>query len=318
MASEFDLIRRYFTRPMRHTRLGPGDDCALIDAAPGASLAISTDMLVEGRHFLPGADPFLLGHKTLAVNLSDLAAMGAMPRWATLSAALPRADESWLATFARGFFALAERFEVDVVGGDTTRGPLNLCLTIVGELPAEQALRRDAAKVGDDVWVSGELGGAALALAHLQDRTSLAAADRAHLLARLHAPEPRVALGLALRGVAHAAIDVSDGFAADLGHILQRSGVGAHVEVDGLPRAAAVASHGDRRLALHCVLAGGDDYELVFTAPVEARDAVLAAGARAGVAVTRAGRIVREPGLRLLDAAGRPLELDVTGFDHFA
>jgi len=175
--SEFDLIRRYFTRATPGALLGVGDDAALLQASAGNALAVSTDMLVSGTHFLPDTDPFLLGHKTLAVNLSDLAAMGAAPRWATLAIALPEADEAWLAQFSAGFFALADQYGVELVGGDTTRGPLNLCVTIFGEVPAQQALRRSGAQVGDEIWVSGRLGDAALALAHLQDRITLSAAE---------------------------------------------------------------------------------------------------------------------------------------------
>jgi len=233
--SEFDLIRRYFTRATPGALLGVGDDAALLQASAGNALAVSTDMLVSGTHFLPDTDPFLLGHKTLAVNLSDLAAMGAAPRWATLAIALPEADEAWLAQFSAGFFALADQYGVELVGGDTTRGPLNLCVTIFGEVPAQQALRRSGAQVGDEIWVSGRLGDAALALAHLQDRITLSAAELFACLPALHQPQPRVALGLALRGIATSAIDISDGLLADLGHILEASQVGAQLDFAALP-----------------------------------------------------------------------------------
>jgi thiamine-monophosphate kinase len=318
MSSEFDLIARHFTRPTPTARLGVGDDAALLDCAPGMELAVSSDMLVAGTHFLPDTDPCQLGHKTLAVNLSDLAAMGATPRWALLSLALPAADEAWLAAFSQGFFDLAARFGVELVGGDTTRGSLNLCVTILGQVPAGQALRRDGARLGDDIWVSGELGGAALGLAHLQGRLVLDPEEAATCLARLHRPEPRVALGLALGGLASAAIDVSDGLLADLGHILERSAVGAEVAFEALPSAPTVAARLPDLLARRCLLAGGDDYELCFTAPPGRAEAILSAGRAAGVAMSRIGRITAASGLRLLDGAGREMVMEERGFDHFA
>ena len=318
MPSEFDLIARFFTRPAPGAVLGVGDDAALLGLAPGMALAVSSDMLVAGRHFLADADPYLLGHKTLAVNLSDLAAMGARPRWATLSLALPEAIDAWLAAFSQGFFDLARRFQVDLVGGDTTRGPLNLCVTILGEVAAGKALRRDGAQPGDDVWVSGTLGGAALGLRHLLGEVSLPDNEAEACLVKLHAPEPRVALGLALAGVAHGAIDISDGFMADLGHILERSGVGADVRFAQLPAHPALAPRLADPLGRKCLLAGGDDYELCFVAAPAQAQVVLAAGAAAGVVVTRVGRITAIPGLRVLGADGQVMELEVSGYDHFA
>jgi thiamine-monophosphate kinase len=318
MPSEFDLIARYFTRPAPGAVLGVGDDAALMRLSPGMELAVSSDMLVAGRHFLPDVDPYLLGHKALAVNLSDLAAMGARPRWATLALALPQADEAWLEAFSRGFFELAQRNQVDLVGGDTTRGPLNLCVTILGEVAMGQALRRDGARVDDDVWVSGNLGGAGLGLRHLLGEVSLPKAEADACLGRLHAPEPRVALGQALVGMARAAIDISDGFMADLGHVLARSGVGADVEWARLPAHPAVASRLPDPLARQCLLAEGDDYELCFTAAPDQAQAILAAGAATGVAVTRVGRIITEPGLRILGPDGLAMEQEVRGYDHFA
>jgi thiamine-monophosphate kinase len=237
MPSEFELIERCFKRSTRHTALGVGDDGALIVPAPGHELVVSTDLLVEGTHFFPDADPEDLGWKTLAVNVSDLAAMGATPRWATLGAVLPAPTVSWVDAFARGFFACAETFGVDLIGGDTTRGPRCFSVTIFGEAPAGQALRRSGARAGDAIWVSGMPGRAARGLAHLQGRLALSGAERADCLAALHRPQPRVALGLALRGIASAAIDVSDGLLADLGHILAQSGVAA--VVDRVPDDAA-------------------------------------------------------------------------------
>lgn len=318
MASEFDLIARYFSRPAPSAILGVGDDAALLACRPGMELVVSSDMLVAGTHFLADTDPYDLGHKTLAVNLSDLAAMGARPRWALLSLALPAVDEAWLAAFTRGFFALAERFGVELVGGDTTRGPLALSVTILGEASSGQALRRDGARSGDTIWVSGELGGAALGLNHLLGCLEVDAESLTDCLARLHRPEPRVALGQALVGVASAAIDVSDGLLADLGHILERSGVGAELDFTTLPAEPAVAARLEEAAVRACLLAGGDDYELCFTAPPSREQGIRAAGQAAGVALTPIGRIVAAPGLRLLDANGKALAVEGKGFDHFA
>jgi thiamine-monophosphate kinase len=319
LPSEFDIIRRYFTRPVKRALLGVGDDCALIAPPQGMALAVSTDMLVEGRHFLAGADAAKLGHKSLAVNLSDLAAMGAAPRYATLALALPEADESWLAQFAHGFFALADSFGVELIGGDTTRGPRNISITVIGEVPADLALRRDGAKAGDDIWLSGCTGDAALALAHLDGRVQLADAALAHCLARLHLPVPCVALGLALRALATGAIDVSDGLVADLGHIGERSGVAMELRYADLPRSRALAACADARLAQECLLAGGDDYELVFSARRESRARVAAVAAELGLALTRVGNVsAGEPGLVTVhDAAGRAVQITSKGFDHF-
>lgn len=314
--NEFELIARYFQRPARHAVLGVGDDAALVRPAAGMELAISTDMLVAGRHFLPDTDPVGLGHKTLAVNLSDLAAMGAVPRWAFLALALPEADAAWLAAFSRGFFELAARHDVELLGGDTTRGPLNLAVTIIGEVPAGRALRRDGARAGDDVWVSGELGGAALGLRRLLGEVSLAPPAAAACDQRLCTPEPRLALGQALVGLASAAIDVSDGLLADLGHIGERSGLGACIEFQALPMAAALTAHPALRPV--CALTGGDDYELCFTAPPQRRADVLAAGALAGVPVTRVGLMQAGTGVTVLDAAGQAMSLAARGYDHFA
>ncbi|MDR2839322.1 MAG: thiamine-phosphate kinase, partial [Azonexus sp.] len=237
MVSEFALIDRYFARPARSAgvALGPGDDCALLQPTPGKQLAVTTDMLVEGTHFLPATNPQNLGWKTLAVNLSDLAAMGAEPRWVTLAGALPTADENWLAAFAEGFFACAGQYGVALIGGDTTRGPLNLCVTAFGEVDPGRALRRDGSRVGDEIWVSGRPGLAALGLAQLQGRIALPEPWPRLCVTALEKPQPRVALGQALTGVASAAIDVSDGLLADLGHIARRSGCAAALQLTQLP-----------------------------------------------------------------------------------
>lgn len=320
MLSEFDLIARYFTRPPRpgsRVALGVGDDCALLAPAAGRQLAISTDMLVEGRHFFAHADPFQLGHKCLAVNLSDLAAMGAQPIAFTLALSLPEARAEWLEPFAQGLFHLADRHACELIGGDTTRGPLNICITVFGDVPSEQALRRSAARPGDDVWVSGTLGDARLALAALRGETTLDEASLAIAAPRLHAPTPRVALGQALRGIAHAAIDISDGLIGDVRHILVASGVGAAIDLDALP-AGPVLAQQSTDLRRRFAAAGGDDYELCFTASPAERDAVLAAAAASDTPVTRIGTIDTGAGLRMTDADGAPLELSLTSFDHFA
>ena len=319
MLSEFDLIARYFTRAPRDPRiaLGVGDDCALLSPAPGMQLAISSDMLVEDRHFFAGADPLTLGHKCLAVNLSDLAAMGARPIAFTLALALPEAKAEWLEPFSRGMLALADAHGCELIGGDTTKGPLNICITVFGEVPANAALRRDAAKAGDDVWISGTLGDARLALAGYRRELQLGEAALNAAGRRMHAPTPRVDLGVALRGIAHAAIDISDGLVGDLGHILERSGTGATIDADALPAGPSLALQTPdvrRRFAL----AGGDDYELCFTAPAHRRTAVLDAARSAGVDVTRIGHIDAEPGLRITDGSGASLPLALTSFDHFA
>lgn len=314
--NEFELIGRYFKRPSPSAVLGVGDDAAIVRPAPGHDLHMSVDMLVEGRHFFADVAPRALGHKTLAVNLSDLAAMGARPRWALLSLALPRADEAWAAEFAAGFFALADAHGVELIGGDTTCGPLTLSVTILGEAPVGRALRRAAAQIGDDVWVSGELGLGALAVRqrlgwlNVNDAELLAAAQH-----KLEYPEPRLALGAALLPLAHAAADVSDGLLADLGHILDESAVAAEVWADALPSHPALEAR--RAEFLSCLAAGGDDYELVFTAPPAQRSAIEAAAADCGCRVARIGRVLAGRGARLLDAAGGQVKLDKEGYDHF-
>ena len=322
MLSEFELIARFFTHRAPGTRLGVGDDAALLEVRPGMALAVSADMLVEGRHFLPRADPARLGHKALAVNLSDMAAMGARPRWATLALALPRAEARWLEAFSGGFMALARTHRVDLVGGDTTRGPLAICVQIMGEVPLRQALRRDAARVGDDVWVSGTLGEAALAVAASGKRVRVARRELPALRARLDTPTPRIALGLALRGVARSAIDVSDGLLSDLAHVCERSGVGAVIDWEALPATPYVRGEAQKSdEAARALIAGGDDYELCFTAPRPRRGDVAAAARRARTPVTLIGRIVRRargrPQVEVLDSVGKPLKRRWKGYDHF-
>ena len=316
---EFELIARYFTRAPRGARvvLGVGDDCALLAPAPDMQLAVSTDMLVEGRHFLPTVPPAHLGHKALAVNLSDLAACGAEPLAFTLALALPRADTCFLESFAQGLFALAEAHRIDLVGGDTTAGPLNICITVFGQVPAGLALRRSGARPGDDLWVSGRLGDARLALECFRGRAALDADAFAEARGAMELPQPRVALGLALRGVATSAIDLSDGLVGDLGHVIAASGVAARVEAQALPRSAVLARQ-PLELQLECLLAGGDDYELLFTAPPGREAAVRAAAATAAVEVTRIGRIEPGAGVVIAGPDGALLAAGFRGFDHFA
>ncbi|WKB50972.1 thiamine-phosphate kinase [Eleftheria terrae] len=313
---EFELIERFFERPVQRAALGVGDDCALLRLQPGMQLATSSDLLVEGRHFLSTVAPERLGHKALAVNLSDLAACGAQPLGFTLSLSLPQSDAAWLAGFARGLLALADAHACELVGGDTTRGPLVINITVFGEVPPGQALLRSGARPGDDCWVSGRLGDARLALEAFRGSLTLPGAQFEQARQAMELPTPRVALGLALRGVASSAIDLSDGLVGDLGHILRRSGVGATLRVDTLPRSELLQAQ-PLPVQRECTLAGGDDYELLFTAPAARRAEVEAAGARAGVPVTRVGSIEAEPGLRLLDGAGQRLDLQVAAFDHF-
>ena len=326
---EFDLIERFFKRAARRAVLGIGDDCALMQMPAGSHMAISTDMLVQGRHFFAGVDPRSLGHKALAVNLSDLAACGAEPMGFTLALALPHIDEGWLAAFAQGLFALADSHGCELIGGDTTRGPLNICITVFGSVPApagqSQALLRSGAQPGDDLYVSGHLGDARLALQALQGQLSLPPGLLQATRLRLEEPSPRIALGMALRGLASAAMDLSDGLIGDLGHLLKASQVGATLNTEAVLERMAARTHDDWAIAgvshtqaLHCVLSGGDDYELLFTAPPTARKALLAAAQTSATPVSCIGRIDAQPGLRLLDAAGAPMPNQFTSFDHFA
>ncbi len=320
---EFELIRKFFQRPARRSPLGVGDDCALLAPAPGMQLAVSTDMLVEGRHFFADVHPKLLGHKALAVNLSDLAASGARPLAFTLALSMPRADASWCQAFADGLFALAEQHDCELVGGDTTQGPLNICITVFGEVPAGQALLRSGAQVDDDIWVSGSLGDARIALDALLRQHALPPAVLAQARQRLEQPTPRVALGMALRGIASSCLDVSDGLLGDLNHILEASRVGARIDAN-ITRSLMQARRHPMMAALAmsridaCTLAGGDDYELCFTAPSSAQAAVRDAAAQAGVPVTCIGRVEAERGIRVMTPGGQQLPLRFAGFEHFA
>ncbi len=331
---EFDLIERYFKRPTRKAALGVGDDCALLLPTAGMQMAISSDMLVEGRHFLSTVNPLHLGHKALAVNLSDLAASGAEPVAFTLALSLPRVDEAWLAGFSEGLFRLADAHGCELVGGDTTQGPLNICITVFGEVPPGDALLRHNAQVGDDIYISGTVGDARLALEVFRGMHSLDAAAFEQVRARMEQPTPRVQLGLELRAIANAAIDVSDGLLGDLGHILKRSNVGAEISTDWLQAtgvfkagalgtdmpagisSAMVALPFNKRLEF--ALSGGDDYELCFTAPVNQRELVHAAAWESDTPVTRIGRITEAQGLVVLDPQGQPITRRFASFDHFA
>lgn len=325
MAGEFALIDKYFARPTPSAVLGPGDDCALLQPTPGKQLAVTTDMLVAGTHFLPDTNPKNLGWKALAVNLSDLAAMGAQPRWVTLAGALPAADEAWIAAFAEGFFACAKEYGVDVVGGDTTRGPLNLCITALGEVTPGQALRRNNAQVGDQIWVSGRPGLASLGLAQLQGKVTLPQPWQRLCVGALEKPRPRVALGLALVGIASAAIDVSDGLLADLGHIAETSGVAAAVKLVQLPHLRDVAGSGEtynaelRKIALECQLTGGDDYELCFTAPFSQHQAIGRIAAELELPLWCIGDIVEGKAgeVGVFDPDGNAVTFEQKGYDHF-
>ena len=321
---EFDLIAKYFDRPARRAALGIGDDCALLALSPGMQLATSCDMLVEGRHFLSTVAPERLGHKALAVNLSDLAACGAGPLAFTLALALPSAEEAFLEGFSRGLLALADAHGCELIGGDTTRGPLNICISVFGQVPAAGAgaLLRSGAQAGDDLYISGTVGDARLALEAFRGTLRLGGGDFESVRAAMEMPQPRVALGLALRGVASSAIDLSDGLLGDLSHVLRRSGVDAVVEVDTLPRSAVLQA---QPLAVQrlCALSGGDDYELLFTASPDCASQVSAASRIAGVALTRIGRIVPRAGGRqsphtaLIDADGHAVIHVAASFDHF-
>jgi thiamine-monophosphate kinase len=318
---EFDLIERFFRRPIgqgaRHAVVGNGDDCAVLAPRAGMQWAVSTDTMVEGRHFLSTVAPARLGHKSLAVNLSDLAACGARPVAFTLALTLPRVDEDWLSGFAKGLFEIADEHDCELVGGDTTSGPLAIGVTVMGEVPPGQALLRSGARVGDDIWVSGLPGEARLALEAFRGslHPGLPADSFDAVRLAMEVPVPRVALGQGLRGLATSAIDVSDGLLGDLSHILRRSRVGAAIDVAWLPVSPHLAVR-TRHEQLDCILAGGDDYELVFTAAPDARPRVEALGAGLGLLLTRIGRIEAEWGLRLGDS-GKPVENRWTSFDHF-
>ena len=325
MPSEFNLIQQYFTRPTPQADLGVGDDAALVRVSEGNQLAISTDMSVAGTHFFADSAAYDIGWKSLAVNISDMAAMGALAKWATLAIALPEVSEPWLTEFSRGFFACADAFNVDLIGGDTTRGPLNISVTIMGEVPTGKALRRDGAQIGDDIWVSGTLGDAALALAILQQRYQIdpnwPEDELAKWLPNLHRPQPRAALGLALRDIATSCIDISDGLLADLGHILKASNCGAEIFLEQLPVSLYNLNHLHEPTIQQCALAGGDDYELCFTAPTNRRDTIKKISEKQNLLLTCIGKtrmaIGSDIGGLQTMYQNKPLTLLKQGFNHF-
>lgn len=314
--SEFNLIKQYFTRPTPNTNLGVGDDAALISLSDGMELAISADMLVAGTHFFADADAYLLGWKSLAVNISDMAAMGANPKWATLAIALPEVNEAWLAEFSAGFFACATKFNVDLIGGDTTRGPLTISVQIMGEVPIGKAIKRSGAKVGDDIWVSGNLGSAALGLAHLQGKIVLENDTLQASIHALHRPAPQAALGLALRSIANSCIDISDGLLADLGHILQASNLGATLTLESIPCHDFLRKRLNESFYPQCVLAGGDDYELCFSAPRSAREKIYQIAQQLDLPLTIIGVTHANTSLEVT-YLNQKTEITKKGFNHF-
>ena len=327
---EFDLIERFFKRSANNAYpqvlLGIGDDCALISCSAKdqvGDLAISTDMLIEGQHFLPGADPSTLGYKCLAVNLSDLAAMGASPVAFTLAIAMPEVNTKWLDEFSAGLLALADEHHCPLIGGDTTSGPLTISITILGRVDAAKSLKRSNAKLGDDIWISNTLGDARLALGSIRQEWTLDPTEIAFVAPRMHTPTPRITLGQALLGVANAAIDISDGFLGDLSHILKMSKVGAEIHIDQIPCSSTL---GNQSLELKrlCTLMGGDDYELCFTAPISQREKIQSISKDHDLRLTKVGVITpTTPNLiNLVDDAGQimPTKLSkqyLQSFDHF-
>lgn len=316
MSPEFNLIAKYFTRATPSADLGVGDDAALLRVSKGYQLAISVDMLVAGTHFFHDAAPYDIGWKSLAVNISDMAAMGATPKWATLAIALPEINETWLAEFSRGLFACADRFKVDLIGGDTTRGPLNISVQIMGEVPTGEALRRDGAKLDDDIWVSGKLGSAALGLAHLQRKVTLESEVAEHCLQALQTPMPRTDLGLTLRKKANSCIDISDGLLADLGHILDASNLGATVALDNIACHDFLRARLDEAIIQQCILAGGDDYELAFTAPQSQRHAIEQLAHQLDLPLSLIGKTTEKLGIEVTYKQ-QLLDISKKGFDHF-
>lgn len=319
MTPEFNLIHQFFTRPTAQTDLSIGDDAALISVGNGMQLAISADMLVAGTHFFADCDAFQLGWKSLAVNISDMAAMGAQPKWATLSIALPNIDTHWLSQFSDGFFACASQHNVDLIGGDTTRGHLVISIQIMGEVPIGAAIKRSGAQLNDDIWVSGELGSAALGLAYLQNTLAdnlLNADDLALCLQALHAPTPRSALGLSLRGVATSCIDISDGLLADLGHILNASHCGATLDLAAIPCIGLLKASLENPTIQSYILAGGDDYELCFTAPKSARENLAKISAQLNCPLTLIGETHADTGLNVM-YQNKKMNISKKGFDHF-
>lgn len=313
--AEFELIESFFANSdvcHKETRIGVGDDCAVVCPDENSDLAITTDTLVEGIHFFPDSDPEALGHKSLAVSLSDLAAVGAEPKWALLALSLPNARRAWLQKFAKGFFALARLHSVELVGGDTTKGPLVINVQAIGLVSTSAALLRSNARVGDKIYVTGTLGDAGLALATADPKGAIANAD---LAARLQRPTPRVEMGLSLRGLAHACIDISDGLVADLGHVLRASGVGATIHCQNLPLSERLVRYVEETGDYTIPLSAGDDYELCFTIATENLDALMHKAKRLNCAITCIGTIESESGLRVAGAKNGKL---LKGYEHFS
>lgn len=321
MESEFDIIKRYFTRSATNALLGVGDDAALIAYNTTTDLAISTDTLVVDQHFFADTDPCQLGHKALAVNLSDMAAMGAIPRWLALAITLPKDEpqsrSTWLQAFAHGFFALADRYQVELIGGNTTSGPLNICVQIIGEVAKNKALKRSNAQPNDDIWISGQLGNAALALAHLKQQLILSHGALEVCLPALHTPTARVELGQYLIDLAHSAIDISDGLLADLGHILSSSNLAAVIQLETIPHSWVWNHYASHPKALEWLLSGGDDYELCFTAPETRRNEIQALSRELAIPLTRIGKMLQGKGLSIVNSAGTVIEHTKKGYDHF-
>lgn len=314
---EFEIIKHFFAERVISSRrdvvIGIGDDCALVEVPVDQALAISTDTLVVGVHFFENADPADIGYKALAVNLSDLAAMGAEPAWVSVALTLPQPDEKWLQGFSEGFFTLLDHFSLQLIGGDLTQGPLTITMHVQGFVPKQQVLRRGGAKSGDRIYVSNSLGDAGLALRLLRGEIVVADTDKTYLLNRLNRPEPRISEGLALRNIASSAIDISDGLIADLGHILQQSGVGATINTDNIPLSPELSTNLLKEEALELALTAGDDYELCFTVPPK-YEFMLSQSLRKFYCI---GIIDAQPGLRLLDNQGKTVAMNSRGFEHF-
>ncbi|KXW56361.1 thiamine-phosphate kinase [Ferrovum sp. PN-J185] len=319
MASEFDFIQRYCRRLNQHTDLGVGDDAALMKVRSGYQLAVSTDILVAGVHFFLDIDALFLGRKAAAVNLSDMAAMGATPRWVTLGLTLSDIDDTWLNAFSYGFYTALSEYDVDWVGGDTTRGPLNIAVTVMGEVPQGRALTRSGAQVGDEIWVSGTIGDAAWGLAYLNCDVELDPEAQQYCRYRLENPTPRVKLGEELLALAHSAIDISDGLLADLNHILVASQVGAVVDIKSIPLSQALLNHRNNPSLWDAVLSGGDDYELCFTAPQSHQESIIQLSEKLCLPLTCIGRVTANPQQReLLHLSTDKDEVSYwSGYDHF-
>lgn len=314
MTSEFKIIERYFKKKMKRTALGIGDDAAIINVQNHYQLVISSDMLVENIHFLKNTNPSHLGWKSLAVNLSDIAAMGATPKWATLSISLPKINHAWLKKFSEGFFKCADKFGIDLIGGDTTKGPLSISITIMGESKKNKALLRSGAKINDDIWVTGQLGLASMGLANLQGQLKLTPSIKIKCIRALETPCPKILLGSHLSRYANSCIDISDGLIQDLGHILKASKVGASLLLNNMPCEKFIHTSKQYQFALN----GGDDYELLFTANKKNRAYIKKIAKKTNTPVTLIGSITKKKDLSILNEQGKSIKFNAKGFDHFA